>query len=86
MIAMFCIKIFCHVFSFHFESNLSHVRFLSFDEWLYVSTFLIYIQDVSPSVVIYIQDLSPSVSLDTRTFSLESISVFLSTFICRIYK
>ena len=45
VIARFCIKIFCHVFSFHFECNLSIVRLLSFDEWLYVSTLLIYVQD-----------------------------------------
>ena len=45
VIAMLCIKMFYRIFSFHFDSNLSHVRFLSFDEWLYVSTLLTYEQD-----------------------------------------
>ena len=45
VIAMLCIRIFYRIFSLHFDSNLSHIRSLSFDEWLYVSTLLIYIQD-----------------------------------------
>ena len=48
VIAMLCIKMFYRIFSFHFDSNLSHVRFLSFDEWLYVSTLLTYEQDEWP--------------------------------------
>ena len=45
---MLCIKIFYRIFSLHFDSNLSHIRSLSFDEWLYVSTLLIYVQDEWP--------------------------------------
>ena len=51
---MLCIKIFYRIFSLHFDTNLSHVRFLSFDEWLYVSTLLIYVQydDLKPEMEI----------------------------------
>ena len=59
MIAMLCIKIFYRIFSLHFDSNLSHIRSLSFDEWLYVSTLLI-----QPYLFMYkTNDLKPEMEI-----------------------
>ena len=60
MIAMLCIEMFYHNISLHFDINLSNVRFLTFNEWLYVSTLLSYcrMNDFKPEMEIQKYDLT----------------------------